>query len=193
MVMFTSDHGYMIGQHGIHTKGNGNWIAGGASGPKRPNMFEESLRIPLIVRWPNVVSPGLEIAEPVSNIDTYATVLGLLGIKPPKKWKQEGMDLSPLLRGRKFTPHEVIFGQYDLHNGGQANMRMIRTSEWKLVRHYFANGLDELYHLKEDPGEMENLYDNPKFGSVRDELQAQLLAWQRSIRDPVLRRLEDEK
>jgi uncharacterized sulfatase len=193
IVMFTSDHGYMIGHHGIHTKGNGNWIAGGTNGPKRPNMFEESLRIPLLIRWPGVIAPGLEIAEPVSNIDTYATVLGMLGIKPPKKWKQEGVDLTRLLRGRKFMPHEAIYGQYDLHNEGQANMRMIRTSEWKLVRHYFSDGLDELYHLTDDSGEMKNLYDDPGFDKVREELQAKLTAWQRSIQDPILPRIEKGK
>src|SRR4051812_22979050 len=58
IVMFTSDHGYNIGQHGIHTKGNGFWILGGVPGPKRPNMWDTSIRIPLLVRWPGVVPPG---------------------------------------------------------------------------------------------------------------------------------------
>src|ERR1700733_9999966 len=57
IVTFTSDHGYNIGHHGIHTKGNGYWVAGGGGGPKRPNMFEESIRVPLMVRWPGTVKP----------------------------------------------------------------------------------------------------------------------------------------
>jgi uncharacterized sulfatase len=191
IVLFTSDHGYNIGHHGIHTKGNGWWVAGGSTGPKRPNMFEESIRVPLIIRWPGVVKPGAEIKETVSNIDTFATVLGMLGLAPPRDWKPEGIDFSPLLRGQKVPEREALFGQYDLHNGGLAYMRMIRTSEWKLVRHHFANSLDELYNLKEDPTENRNLYENSEFQNVRDRLQKKLTAWQRSIDDPILRKLDE--
>src|SRR5262249_35599654 len=74
IVLFTSDHGYNIGHHGIHTKGNGVWVAGGATGPKRPNMFEESLHVPLIIRWPGVINAGIEITNTVLNLDTFATV-----------------------------------------------------------------------------------------------------------------------
>src|SRR5260221_3388579 len=101
IILFTSDHGYMIGHHGLVHKGNATWEIGGLSGPRRPNMFEESIRVPLLVRWPGVVKSGTEIAEMVSNIDTFATVLGMLGIAPPTDWKQEGIDFSPLLRGEK--------------------------------------------------------------------------------------------
>lgn len=193
IIVFTSDHGYMIGQHGLHTKGNAHWVVGGATGPKRPNMFEESLRVPLLIRWPGVIAPGVEVTETVSNIDTYATVLGMLGIKPPRKWKQQGVDFSPLLRGERFTPHAAIFGQYDLHNGGLAYLRMVRTSEWKLVRHHFSHSLDELYDLKADPGELKNRFDDHACESIRAELQQQLTAWQRRIKDPILQRLETEK
>src|SRR5262245_11462424 len=189
IVLFTSDHGYNIGHHGIHTKGNGVWVTGGVSGPKRPNMFEESLRVPLIIRWPGVVTPGTEFTNTVSNIDTFATVLGILKVSKPRGWKQEGVDFSLLLRGKQIPPRAAIFGQYDLHNGGLAYMRMIRTDDWKLVRHYFTNGLDELYDLNEDPGETLNLYDQPRLAPIRDQLQKRLTAWQRSISDPILSRV----
>ena len=83
IVMFTSDHGYNIGHHGIHAKGNGTWIGGGVNGPKRPNMFEESICVPLLVRWPAVVKPGTRIEEMVSNTDTFASILGLLKVPVP--------------------------------------------------------------------------------------------------------------
>jgi uncharacterized sulfatase len=187
IVLFTSDHGYMIGHHGLNTKGNAHWIAGGVIGPKRPNMFEESIRVPLLIRWPGVVKPETDIAEPVSNIDTFASVLGMLKVKPPEKVKQEGMDFSPLLRGQKVSWRDAIFGQYDLHNTGLAYMRMVRTADWKLVRHHHANFLDELYNLKDDPGETKNLYNVPAQRKVRDQLQERLTAWQRSIDDPLLK------
>ena len=187
IILFTSDHGYNIGHHGIHCKGNGWWIAGGVHGPTRPNMFEESIRVPLIIRWPGVAKPGLEIADPVSNIDTFASVLAMLGMAAPAGWKQEGIDFSPLLRGDTLPPREAIFAQYDLHHGGLAFMRMIRTDQWKLVRFHLADGLDELYDLDGDQGETRNLYRQGRHNRIRDELQQRLARWQRSIDDPVLK------
>jgi uncharacterized sulfatase len=186
IILFTSDHGYMIGHHGLHTKGNAYWIAGGVQGPKRPNMFEESIRVPLIVRWPGVVRPGTQVKEVVSNIDTFATVLGLLKVPRPEQYRQEGKDFSPLLRGEKIAWRDTVFGQYDLHNSGLAYMRMVRTPRFVLVRHHHANYLDELYDLEADPGQLRNLYNNPKYRPTRDQLQQRLTAWQRSINDPLL-------
>lgn len=156
-------------------------------------IFEESIRVPLLIRWPGVVKPGLEIAEPVSNVDTFATVLGILGIPIPKNVKQEGTDFAPLLRGRKIPWRDVTFGQYDLHSGALAYMRMVRTDEWKLVRHYLTLELDELYHLANDPGETRNLYNKPEHLSIRQQLQERLYAWQRAIDDPLLAALAKER
>lgn len=188
IVLFTSDHGYMIGHHGLHTKGNAHWIAGGVWGPKRPNMFDDSLRVPLLIRWPGVVRPGTDIAEPVTNLDTFASVLGMLGLPLPAEAKHEGADFSPLLRRQKIPWRDAVFGQYDLHNNGLAYLRMIRTGDWKLVRHHHANFLDELYDLKNDPGETRNLYATPAHAGVRADLQQRLTDWQRSIDDPLVSR-----
>jgi uncharacterized sulfatase len=187
IITFTSDHGYMIGHHTLHAKGNAYWIAGGVRGPMRPNMFEESIRVPLLVRWPGVVKPGLEIAEPVTNIDMFASVLGMLGVPMPAEIKQEGTDFSPLLRGKKIAWRDAIFGQYDVHNSGLAYMRMIRTNEWKLVRHHHSMFMDELYNLREDPGETKNRYGSAAHRAVRDQLQKRLTEWQESINDPLLK------
>ncbi len=187
IVLFTSDHGYMIGQHGLHMKGNARTILEGQPGATRPNMFEESIRVPLLIRWTGIVQPGRVIAEPVSNLDTFASVLGMLGVAPPRAWKQEGLDFSPLLRGEKYTPRDALYGDYDMHNDGKVSMRMIRTDEWKLVRHHRATGKDELYHLADDPGETRNLFDDSRHEKIRAQLQERLTAWQRSINDPLLR------
>ncbi|HEY2931440.1 MAG TPA: sulfatase-like hydrolase/transferase [Acidobacteriota bacterium] len=187
ILLFTSDHGYMIGHHGLHTKGNAWWAAGGVQGPKRPNMFDDSLRVPLIVRWPDVVKPGSQIQEQVVNLDTFASVLGMLGIPLPNGTRQHGLDFSTILRSPVVAHwRDTLFGQYDLHNDGLAFMRMIRTSQWKLVRHHFANSLDELYNLEADPGETKNLYRDENYQKVRDSLQTRLSDWQKSIHDPLL-------
>jgi uncharacterized sulfatase len=187
VVLFTSDHGYNVGHHGIHTKGNGYWVLGGQRGPKRPNMWDTSLRVPLLVRWPAVVKPGTRIQHVAANIDTFATVLGMAGVPAPSEYAQAGRDLTPLLRGEQPTWDDTLFGQYDLHNGGLAYMRMIRTPEWKLVRHYRASGLDELYDLKSDPGEIQNLYAGARQAETRQRLEQRLLTWMARIDDPLLK------
>jgi arylsulfatase A-like enzyme len=189
IVMFTSDHGYMIGHHGLHSKGNAYRIdkVAGAGRQTRPNMFEESLRIPWIVRWPGVTKPAHRIPQRVSNIDTHATVVGMLGLKQPADAPQEGIDLSPLLRGKVFTPRNAIFAQYDLQNDAKDSMRMIRTRDWKLVRHA-VEGADELFNLRQDPGELRNLYSMPEFAKTRARLQKRLTEWQQKIDDPLLAR-----
>jgi uncharacterized sulfatase len=187
IMLFTSDHGYMIGHHGSHTKGNAFYVAGGVNGPRNPNLFDDSLRIPLLIRWPGVVSPGTEIRELISSVDTFASVIGMLGHAAPAKMKQHGMDYSPLLRGQQTKWRDAIFAQYDMHEGALAYMRAVRTEEWKLVRYYRATALDRLWNLKSDPGETKNLYNDPQYRAVRDQLQERLTAWMRSIDDPILR------
>ncbi len=184
VVSFTSDHGYNIGHHGIHTKGNGVWVLGGQTGPKRPNMWDNSVRVPLAIRWPGVIRAGLEIPQMVSNVDTFASMLSLLGVRLPAGARHQGADFSPLLRGEQIAWRDTLFGQYDLHNVGLAYMRMIRTEDWKLVRHYRSSGLDELYDLRSDPGETRNRWSDAALRPVRDDLLTRLVTWQRSIRDP---------
>jgi uncharacterized sulfatase len=188
IVLFTSDNGYNVGHHGIHGKGNGNWIAGGVQGPMRPNMFEESVRVPLIVRWPGVVKPGTRIEQPVMNVDMFATVCGMLGLTPPADNRQNGRDFSPLLRGEPVTDWPTTtFGQFDVHIFALDYMRMVRTSDWKLIRHQMFSGSNELYDLKDDPHETRNRYYDKRVADVRDGLQKQLTDWQQSIDDPLLK------
>lgn len=190
IVLFTSDHGYNNGRHNVSTKGNGHWVAGGVRGPKRPNMWETSIRIPLLVRWPAVVRPGSRSAAPVSTIDVFRTVLGMTGIEVPAGSPAHGMDFSPVLRGEQLPERDALFGQYDLHNNGLAYLRMIRTSRYKLVTRARARGLDELYDLQQDPDEQRNLLrrrgQQADITRVEQDLRQQLRAWQESISDPVL-------
>ena len=101
----------------------------------------------------------------VSTLDTLRSVLGMLDVPAPKAVQARGVDFSETLK-RSVAPatgaEEVLFGQYDLHNSGLAFMRMLRTPEWKLVRYHYANFQDELYDLKNDPGETRNLYRRPQ-------------------------------
>lgn len=186
IVVFTSDHGYNEGRHGVNTKGNGHWWAGGVRGPKRPNMFDTSLKVPLAIRWPGVVKPGMQVDTMVSNLDMYRTVLGMAGLDVPSTVSPHGKDFTPLLRGEAFEQRD-LFGQYDLHNSGLAYMRMIRTADYKYVRFFHANGMDELYDLKKDPDEQRNLIRRGGNHEMLAELKAKLLEQMTAINDPLLK------
>jgi len=192
IVIFTSDHGYNIGHHGIHTKGNGIWCTTDQRGV-RPNMWDTSLRIPLIVRWPAMVKPGQISDAVVTNQDFLPTIAALAGVKPPPSWRGQGLDWSPVLRGESKGGREVIYGQYDITNTATQSMRMMRTAEWKLVRHYKVADQDELFDLRHDPGEMQNRFADPSTSAVRHELQAKLDAWMASIDDPARKLSSNEK
>lgn len=189
IVLFTSDHGYNEGRHGINTKGNGHWIVGGRTGPKRPNLWETSIAIPLIVRWPGVARPGTTIDAPVSTLDTYRSVLGMCGVPLPEGSRARGIDWSPALRGEPIARREVLFGQYDLHNYGLAYLRMARGARFKLVRHFHERGMDEFYDLERDPEETRNLLRGRLDDEAREalaDLRERLDAWMHAIDDPLL-------
>jgi len=194
VILFTSDNGYNIGEHTIHGKGNATWIAGGLEGPRRPNLWDSSLRVPLLVRWPGVGRPGAVIEDVVSNVDTFASVFGMLGIESPRDWKTEGVDFSPRLRGQAQPPRDTLFEQYDLHNLDFARMRAARTAQWKLVRHFEGRLADEFYDLSSDPDERHNLTHwgslaglTPAQKQTHADLDAKLRAWMQSINDPLLK------
>jgi arylsulfatase A-like enzyme len=189
LVIFTSDHGYNEGRHYVKTKGNGQWLAGGVNGPTRPNMWDTSVLVPLLMRWPAVIKAGRTIDDMVSNVDIFRTVLGALNVPVPAGANAHGIDYSPLLRGQTIAPRNVIYGQYDLHNGALAYMRMIRTDRYKLVRFFHANNMDELYDLQADPDELQNLARGPRtaqFEPVQKQLSDDLAKWMASINDPLL-------
>ncbi len=182
IIVFTSDHGYMIGQHGLIHKGNAAYLVTGREKDRRPNLFDHALQVPLIVRWPGVVKGGTEMPQLVSNIDTFASVLGMLNAAPPDGTQQEGMDFSPLLRGEKTKWRDHVFAQYDPHNGLDGIMRSVRTHDWHLVRQYKKNGQpDELFDLKNDPEELRNLYNDEKHLAIREQLQARMTEWIRGV------------
>lgn len=184
IILFTSDHGYNMGHHGLRYKGNGYSLTTDQSGC-RPNMFESSIRVPLLVRWPGVTQGGVTINQMTANVDTFASVLGILGVANIPE--NDGYDFSQLLR--RESPSEwrdFVFGQYTMVNDAKHSMRMLRNSEWKLIRHYKTTGMDELYHLKSDPNEEVNLYDHPERKQIRERLQRQLDEKMKSLGDDPL-------
>jgi len=177
-VIFTSDHGYNVGHHGILHKGNGAWLTlpDTEPGGRRPNMFDTSMRVPAIVRWPGVVAPGSTVDTTILNLDWFPTLLAMAGLKPPEGTLIHGRNFLPFLRGETIPWEESFYGEYGMHHYEVCDMRMFRTPEWKLLRDFRRPGKDELYHLAEDPGETRNLIGDPAHAAVRSELSQRLNA-----------------
>jgi len=188
VVILTSDHGYMIGQHGLWHKGNAAWLVEGKNG-FRPNMFDDAIRVPLVICWPGVVAPGTTVDRVVSNLDLFPTILEMAGLGVPQNLELHGRSLVPLLRRQSVSWDDTLFGQYDMHHYQVAQMRMVRTPEWKLVRHLEPGGQDELYHLADDRGETRNLAGSaqPKHHARRDELARRIEGWMARIGDGAAR------
>jgi arylsulfatase A-like enzyme len=201
IVVFMGDNGYMIGQHGLETKGNawrivpqGGTVIGtrilGDPKSRRPNMFDMSILVPLIVRWHGVVPPNSVCDELVVSTDLFPTFVEILRqhkCEVPSDLAFEGRSLLPLLRGEKAAWRDAAFLLYDMHHGAIAHMRMIRTKRWKLVLHLREGGapagpaFGELYDLQDDPEEEHNLYGDPSAKSVQGELTERLREWQRRV------------
>jgi choline-sulfatase len=176
VVVFTSDNGYNIGQHGLLHKGNGTLLATNVT---RPNIFDTSSAVPLIMRYPGAIRPGVVCEEMVSSIDFFPTALELAGAKRRPGLLFEGMSLVPLLRGKTTVWRDELYLIYNEHHYlPSARMRMIRTRDWKLVRHREEGGINELYDLKKDPGETVNLYGEAAVRAVQEPLERRLTLWE---------------
>jgi len=160
LIVYTSDHGHMNGQHGLLCKGN-------ATVPQ--NFIEESIRIPMLLRQPDLVREGTEVNEPVDHCDLHATLLASAGAKANSS--APGKSLLPLLKGEEVVWRDFQLGEY-------GNARMIRTSLGeKLIKRWPGpNGQfrDEFYDLKSDPRETTNRIDDPEWQARIAELSEKL-------------------
>jgi choline-sulfatase len=197
LVICTSDHGYNIGHHGIWHKGNGYWILhdnavppGSANVPRgqRPNMFDTSIKVPLIIRWPPVIRPGQSNSRTVSHLDWLPTIAEVCNVELPANTVVRGRSIVPLFRGESTEWDDDFYAEYSQHHNAHTHARMYRTPEWKLVRDFNNSGRDELYHLTVDPNETHNLIHDPSphvQAAIR-ELDEQILAKMKEVADPQL-------
>jgi len=159
VVIYSSDQGFYLGEHGWYDK---RW------------MYEESLRMPLIVRWPGVVEAGSENSDLVQNLDFAETFLEMAGVPVPEQ--MQGRSLVPLLRGEHPADwRDAIYYQYYEFPGVHAVQRHygIRTERYKLI-HYYLIDEWELFDLEADPDELLSVYDDSEYAEVRMELEARL-------------------
>lgn len=172
LVIYTSDHGDALHNHSICGKG--------------PAMYEEIIRVPMLVRWPGVSPAGVSCCHPVSHIDLVPTVIDASGHEIPKPL--EGISMLNTFKSPGFKPRDAVFieyGRYETDHdgfGGFQPIRCIFDGRYKLVIHLLDS--DEFYDLEQDPFELNNLIDSPDHCQVRNRLHDQLLNWMNDTRDP---------
>lgn len=167
IVVFTSDHGEMLGDHQLMLKG--------------PMMFECAVRVPLIVRWPGALPSGQCRDELVQWVDLAPTLLEAAGA-PPLEHAQ-GASLLPLLRGEQVAWRDWALSEY--RNSGHpydpvVHTTMLRWQDWKVIVHHADDSGPrprggELYDLRSDPDELHNLWDDQAHLHDRLRMQERLL------------------
>jgi arylsulfatase A-like enzyme len=168
IVVYTSDNGFFLGDHGWYDK---RW------------MYEESLRVPLLIRWPEKVAAGSVNEDLVLNLDFAQTFLEMAGVPVPTEMqgvsspaRMQGRSLVPLLRGE--TPAEwrdAIYYQFFAFPDWHWVPRQygVRTQQHKLI-HYYELGEWELFDLEADPNELRNVYADSAYADVVTRLKTRL-------------------
>jgi arylsulfatase A-like enzyme len=144
------------------------------------STYEGGVRVPLIVRWPGVTSPGSVCREPVITCDYYPTLLEATGLADDAGHKVDGASLVPLLRDANATlARDAIYWHYPhYHPGGATPYGAVRARDWKLVE-FFEDNHIELYNLKDDEGEQRDLAATE--AERARALREQLHAWRRAL------------
>jgi len=162
VVLFTSDHGDCLGDHGQSQK----WT-----------MYDIILRMPTIVWWPGRLPAGRRVDELCQVMDLGATILEMAGLEPPASF--EARSLLPLLRGEPgASGRDYVFAEH----GRDGILRetefvtMVRSREWKLV-HFLDEPFGQLFDLTDDPGEVRNLWGDPGYQDVKRELLDAMREW----------------
>lgn len=173
IVIYTSDQGFYLGDHG--------WF-------DKRFMYEESYRMPLLVRWPGVIEPGSRNDDLVSNVDFAETFCDIAGVTIPDD--MQGRSLVPLFKGN--TPDEwraaLYYHYYEFENDRRTAHMVrrhygVRTKQHKLI-HFYNLDEWELYDLKPDPREMHSVYDDPDYSAVVDHLQSEINRLQERLEVP---------
>ena len=168
IVIYTSDQGFFLGDHGMYDK---------------RFMYEESLRMPFLVRWPAGAKPGSVARGMGLNVDFAPTFLEAAGVPVPPD--MQGRSLLPLVRGRQPADwRQSMYYRY-YHDPGDHNTRAhygVRTMTHKLIC-YWKKDQWELFDLVKDPQEMHNLYGQPGFDALTASLKAELQRLKQAVKD----------
>jgi N-acetylglucosamine-6-sulfatase len=159
LVVFTSDNGFFWGEHGLSDK---RWA------------YDESIRDPLLMRYPRLVKPGRVLEQFVLNIDLAPTFLELAGAPVPKSI--QGRSILSILNDPKASWRNSFMTEYfqEKQYPQTPTWQAVRTSRWKYIRYQDSSGLDELYDLQKDPYELKNLVHDALAQSALKDAQREL-------------------
>lgn len=160
IVVYTSDQGFYLGEHGWYDK---------------RFIYDESFKTPLLIRWPHVIQPGTTNEQMVQNLDFAQTFLEAAGITAPED--MQGESLVPLLKGNEqlWTREAVYYHYYEYPAVHMVKRHYgIVTMEYKLAHFYDDVDEWELYDRKKDPQELNNVYEDPRYAEVVEKLTKDL-------------------
>jgi arylsulfatase A-like enzyme len=170
LVIFISDHGELLGSHGL-------W--------QKMHSYEEALRVPMLMRYPAAINSGILSQAAVSLIDITPTILSLVGEEIPEDML--GKDLSPTFEdGKEFQSDPYRFSEHkplgEWHN--TVEWRMVTDNHFKYT--WNQGDMDELYDLKNDPYELKNLIGLPEYQTDQNRLRDRLYRWMVETDDGLL-------
>jgi arylsulfatase A-like enzyme len=171
IVVYSSDQGFYLGEHGWFDK---RWI------------FEESLRTPLLIRWPGVTKPGGVNKDIVSNLDFAETFLDAAGAPIPAE--MHGRSLVPLLHGQTPADWRKSFYYHYYERPGPHNVARhygVVTDRFKLV-HFYEPDMNywELFDIQKDPRELKSVFNDPAYSSIRKEMETELARLRSELKVP---------
>lgn len=173
IIIYTSDQGFFLGEHGFFDK---------------RFMYEECQRMPLVMRFPKLIEAGSKSSALSMNVDFAATFLDIAGVEVPAD--MQGKSLLPIISNKGKTPdnwRKSVYYHYFEYPAEHSVKRHygIRTERYKLI--HFYNDIDEweMYDIKEDPKEMNNLYDKPEYAKQQKDLVSQLNQQRQLYKDDI--------
>jgi len=169
LIVFTADQGWNAGHHGVWGKGNGTWPF---------NMYEESIRVPLIWNHPGRIRPGQVLQPMVSSYDFFPAILDYLGVVAPRDPRRVGRSYAGFVRGRPPSWRNRLYFEY-------SNVRALRTENLKYVERT-QEWPSELFDLEADPGETRNVIDDPAYRAQLKTLRGELADLFRQAGAPAL-------
>ncbi len=160
IVIYTSDQGFYLGEHGWFDK---RW------------MFEESYKTPFVIQWPGVIKEGSVNSDMVSNIDFAETFLDVADVRIPDD--MQGRSIKPILEGK--TPlnwrKEHYYHYYEYPGSHMVKRHYgVSTDRYKLIHYYYDIDEWELFDLKNDPQEMKNVYNDPQYSDIKKMMHKKL-------------------
>jgi len=178
VVIYASDQGFYLGEHG--------WF-------DKRFIYEESLRTPFVIRYPGVVKPGTTIPQLMVNIDWAPTILDMAGVPAPAE--MQGTSFVPLLKGdTKNWRKAAYYHYYEFPQPHHVYPHFgIRTEKYTLVRFYDQTNTWELYDLQNDPQQMHNLYGQAAYKQATTDLKQQLRQLIREYKDGEALKIMDQQ